>query len=208
MTEPTASSYGVGARVSLYPMGDGFVDIIMGALEDAAPAAASCAITTSPVSTFAGGPERDLVTWLVTLVAAAARRGGDTHLGAHILLSRGCPGEVECALPAGRPWAPDADLRLPDTGVLAVADWSLYPLLDADGAASDHMAPIMAAIARAKESGLYLESDHYVTRLRGDVAALIALVASAWLETGAHVQHVTSHLVLSINSPTRQENPA
>lgn len=208
MTEPTAASYGVGARVSLYPMCDGFVDVIMGALEDAAPAAASLTTTTSPVSTFAGGGERDLVRWLVALVAAAARRGGDAHLGAHILLSRGCPGEVACALPAGRPWAPGADLRLSATGVVAVADWSLYPLVDADGAMGDHMAPIMAAIARAKESGLFLESDHYVTRLRGDVADVVALVASAWLETGAHVQHVISHLVLSINSPTRQENPA
>lgn len=210
MSAPTPTDYGVGARVSLYPMSDRYVDIILGSLDDAAPAASGLTTQTSPVSTFAGGAERDLLAWLAALVAAAARRAEGAHLAAHILLSRGCPGEVACALPAGRPWAPDVDLALPAAGVTAQADWSLYPLLDAgpDAAASDHMAPIMAAIERARGSGLYAGSEHYVTRLHGDVAEILTLVASAWLGTGAAVQHVTSHLLLSINSPTRSGDPS
>ena len=201
MPEPTAQAYGVGARVTIHPMADNFADIILGALDDAAPARGDLETCTSQVRTYAGGDERTLVTWLTTLIGAAARRAEGAHVGVHVLLSRGCPGEVACELPGGQPWARASELDAPTTGIVAAAEWSLYPLVDG-GAQADHMAPIMAAIQQAKRSGLFDGSDHYVTRLRGDVGAILALVASAWLATGGGVQHVVTHLSLSINSPT------
>lgn len=202
-TEPSAESYGVGARVSLYPMCDDYVDVILGALADA-PIPGGLTVDTSPVSTFAGGSEDVVVPWLADLIAAATRRAAGAHLAANVLLSRGCPGEVSCELNMG-PWAPADSILVPDTGIEAWADWSLYPLLDGD-TAGEHMEPIMAAIGRAKESGLFHSSEHYATRLRGDLGAILALVASAWLGTGNHVQHVVTHLTLSINSPTQGDS--
>lgn len=196
----SASTYGIGARVSLHPMSNRYIGIILGALADAAPHARGLDITTGAVSTFVGGEETRIVAWLTALLGAAAHRADGEHLAASVLFSRGCPGEVTCALPAG-PWASTDAIEAVAVGIDAVAEWSLYPLLDA-GATTDHMAPILAAIAAARASGLYAGSDHYVTQLRGDIGAIIALVARAWRDTGSAVQHVTSHLSLSINSPT------
>lgn len=200
---PDPTTYGVGARVSLHPMTDRFVEVILGALDDAAPLADGLEIATGTVSTFVGGDEQRLVAWLCALVAAATRRAEGAHVGAQMLLSRGCPGEVTCDLRSG-PWASDGPLTVAPTGVQASAEWSLYPLLDAGAASSDHMEPIMAAIETARQAGLYAGSDHYVTRLHGDVADIITLVARAWRGTGASVQHVTTHLALSINSPSQE----
>lgn len=200
---PTPATYGVGARITLCPMTDRYVDVILGALADVTPDAAVedvLTTSTSPVSTYIGGGEHAVVRRLVDLVTAAARCADGAHLSAHILLSRGCPGEVACELHSG-PWASTDTLAVPDAGVRAWAEWSLYPLLDGAGG-GEHIAPIMAAIDEAKASGLFHSADHYVTRLAGDVGAILALVGGAWLRTGAVVQHVTTHLTLSINSPT------
>lgn len=205
---PTPTTYGVGARVSLHPMSDRYIEIILGALADAEPARDRLDARTGVVSTFVGGAEDDLLRYLSTLIGAAALRADGEHLAASVLLSRGCPGEVTCDLRSG-PWASDASLATDATGVEAVAEWSLYPLLDADpsdGVAADHMIPIMAAIDQAKRAGLYDGSDHYVTRLRGDVADILTLVMTAWRGVGGAVQHVTSHLSFSINSPTQEQS--
>lgn len=209
--EPTPTTYGIGARVSLHPMSARFEDIIIGALADAEAARGDLTTRTGVVSTFVGGDEADLLAYLTALIGAAARRANGEHLAASVLLSRGCPGEVTCDLRSG-PWASDGELTAEPTGTTAVAEWSLYPLLDADpaasaGAARDHMEPIMAAIEQAKQVGLYDGSDHYVTRLRGDVADILSLVTTAWRGVGGGVQHVTSHLSFSINSPTETREP-
>lgn len=201
---PSPSTYGIGARVSLYPMSDDYIDIITGALADAAPHAEGLEFSTGVVSTFVGGDESRLVAWLAALIGAATRRAQGAHLAVSILLSRGCPGEVTCELRSG-PWVSDSPLGAHAVGVAGTAEWSLYPLPDADPAASgpiQHMEPILAAIEAARASGLHAGSDHYVTRLRGDVGSILALVAQAWRDTGALVQHVTSHVQISINSPS------
>jgi hypothetical protein len=64
------------------------------------------------------------------------------------------------------------------------------------------MTPIYAAIERAKERGVYSGSDHYATRLDGDLSAVLETAANAWIEVGRTVQHVTTHLTVSLNSPT------
>lgn len=197
---PSAATYGIGARIALHPMTDRYVDIITTALA-ATPRPPELELTTSPVSTFVGGPDAAVVRYCADLVAAAAHRADGAHLAAQVLLSRGCPGEVTCTLRHG-PWVDGEAVAVPDAGVRAWAEWSLYPLLDGQGGGA-HMTPIMDAIATARASGLFHSSDHFVTRLAGDVGAILALVATAWLRTGADVQHVVTHLSLSINSPTQ-----
>jgi hypothetical protein len=136
------------------------------------------------------------------VVAAAGRSGA--HVSAAIHFSRGCPGEVVCELPDGAgPLAAEIP-AVSATGVASVAEWALYPLDDTgrDDVSPDHMRDIYAAIDFARQNGTFEKSEHFVTRLSGDVADVIQTVAAGWILVGRSVQHVTSHVTLSINSPS------
>ncbi|HIZ36074.1 MAG TPA: Ykof family thiamine-binding protein [Candidatus Ruania gallistercoris] len=195
-TAPTPETYGVGARFSLHPMTDGFADLILTALQEAD--GRGLQISTDDVSTHLRGPEDAVLAYLVDVIGRVARSG--VHTAAHVLFSRGCPGEVDCAVADGAAHAP-ADLARPEPAqVRAAAHWSLYPL--ADGPDADHMKAIYAAIDHARDLGVLTGSEHYATRLDGDLADVLYAVADGWREVGTQVRHVTSHVSLSLNSPT------
>jgi hypothetical protein len=202
---PTPASYGIGARLSIYPMTEGFVDVILGALTDA-PRAPGLEVATDDVSTFVRGNEADVAEFVRDVVARAADERH--HLGGHVMFSRGCPGEVSCGAElGGRPWAPSSLPPLAPTGHHAAGHWSLYPLLDATGdpdpdLAADHMSVIEDAIRQAELDGTLAGGGHFVTRLEGDVADVLGTVVRTWITAGARVQHVVAHLTFSINSPT------
>lgn len=206
---------GVGMRFSLHPHCDDFVDVILGALRDAEQAGLTDGLVTSTddVSTYVGattGPaEQRLARYLAGVVAAAAGRTPTGHVVAHVLLSRGCPGERTCDLAVTRLPRPAA-VDVPATGVRAVAQWSLYPLLDAgfdvgsdagDGH-GDHMRHITDAIERARQRGAATEPRHYATRLSGDLADVLATAVDAWAAVGSEVPHVVTHLTVSVGSPS------
>ena len=95
-------------------------------------------------------------------------------------------------------------LARPRRGRYAAAEWSLYPLQDAvtpDGE-PDHMRDISAAIALARANGTFRDGGHYVTRLEGDLGTILETCFAGWTMVGRTVQHVTSHVVLSVNSPS------
>lgn len=190
--------YGVGARFTLSVYDSNYVEVILGAL--AASDASDLTIKTDDISTFIGGAEQRMVEYLRDVIAHAARTG--VHLSAQILLSRGCPGELQCELPQGVTALGGDPIDLPATGVQASAHWSLYPLLDGFGG-GEHMTGIYEAVELARRNGVYSGSEHFATRLDGDLAAVLGTVASGWLLVGKQVQHVTSHVTISINSPTR-----
>ena len=196
----TPPEFGVGARVTLAVMSDRYAQIILDALRLTDPTGLS--VETGVVSTFIGGAESDIVRYLVDLIGAAGR--GGHHVTATVHFSRGCPGEVVCALPGG---AGPLHSEIPDavpTGIPAVAEWALYPLDDGGrpGSVPDHMRDIYAAIDFSKDNGTFVSSQHFVTRLEGDIATVIQTAAAGWILVGRSVQHVTSHLTLSINSPS------
>lgn len=191
------SQYGVGARFTLSVYDSDYVRIILGALAEADTTGLT--IDTTDISTFVGGSEQRVLEFLRDVVTGAAATG--VHLSASILLSRGCPGELACALPEGVAALGAAPVALALSGVRARAHWSLYPLLDG-GSTGDHMTPIYAAIEEAKTAGVYSGSDHFATRLDGDLATVLATAANGWIGVGGIVQHVTTHLTISLNSPT------
>lgn len=195
----TPQQYGVGARFTLSVYDSDYVAIILGALAGASPV--DLQIETDDISTFVAGSEQRIVEYLCDVVARAA--GSGAHLSVSLLLSRGCPGELQCALPPGITALAAEPVTLDPTGVQARAHWSLYPLLDGD-AGADHMTPIYQAVDRARAEAVYSGSDHYATRLDGDLASVLATAANAWIEVGRTVQHVVTHLTISINSPTRR----
>lgn len=190
--------YGVGARFTLSVYDDKYAKIILDAL--GAADASDLTIETNDISTFIGGSEQRIMEYLREVIAHAAATG--VHLSAQILLSRGCPGELQCELPAGVSAIGGDAVRLAPVGVRARAHWSLYPLLDG-GATGEHMTGIYEAVEIARTAGVYARSDHYATLLDGDLADVLATVASAWLLVGKQVQHVTTHVTISINSPSQ-----
>jgi hypothetical protein len=198
---------GIGMRVSIHPHCDDFVDVILGALADidAAGLTEDLTIETDEVSTYVGArsapAEQRLATYLTALVAAASRRSGGGHVVAHVLLSRGCPGEVACDLSVtGLPHA--APVALERTGIRAAAQWSLYPLLDGGSGGGEHMAHIEAAIAGARRRGTAASPAHYATTLDGDLADVVATAVDAWALVGTEVAHVVTHLTISVGSPS------
>jgi energy-coupling factor transport system substrate-specific component len=191
---------GIGARFTVAVMADDYAGIILGALAEAD--GAGLEVVTDPVSTLVRGPEQRVLEYLRDVIAGAAR--GGWHVSASVLLSRGCPGEVTCATtPELLDRAAEVPVLAP-TGVHASAHWSLYPLDDTGrpGRAPDHLRDIYAAIDHAKELGTYVRGEHYATLLAGDLAEVLATVAAGWVLVGRGVQHVTSHAIVSIASPT------
>lgn len=187
----SAHEWGVGCRFSLHPMCDDFVDVILGALREAD--ADGLAIETDDVSTYVGGDERAILRYVCDVVAAASRR--TDHVVAHLLLSRGCPGEVTCEL--GHDDLPPSTAALPalePTGVRAAAHWSLYPL-----GVTGHMDAIAAAVTSAET---FTCSVHYASRLDGDLAEVLTTIGAGWIDAGAHVRHVVTHATVSVGSPS------
>lgn len=202
--EPTPSveprEFGVGGRITLSVMADDFVDVILGAIAETPRDGLT--VETDPVSTWFTGAEQDIARYVSGLIAAASR--GGRHVVATVMLSRGCPGEITCERPDRPPVFSDAPLTVPTTGVDAVAQWALYPLDDhgSPERSADHMRDIYAAIDDAKASGTFVGSDHYVTRLSGDVADILTTITAAWASVGRTVAHVTTHATVSVNSPS------
>lgn len=203
----TPENLGIGMRLSIHPHCDDFVPVILGALDDARADGLEdgLVIETDEVSTYVGArsapAESRLLRYAAGAIAAAHRRSGGGHVVAHILLSRGCPGEVNCS-PTAILQSPVDPIEVPATGVPAVAQWSLYPLIDADSGHGAHMAHIEAAIADAKDRGIAAEPAHYATKLTGDLAEVLATAGDAWQRVGTEVPHVVSHLTVSVASPT------
>lgn len=203
--DPTATplGFGVGARVTAAVMTDDYARVLVGILSRLD--LTGLVRETGDVSTYLGGHEAHLQRFLIDLAEDLART--EHHATVSVTLSRGCPGEVTCELPGG---AGPRDVGITEprrTGRYASAEWALYPLADqvaADGTAPDHMRDIYAAIDHARELGTFRGSEHFVTRLEGDIGEVIATAVAGWLLVGRSVQHVTSHFTLSLNSPSHE----
>ena len=201
--DPTATplGFGVGARVSAAVMADDYASLLRGILSRLDDT--GLVRETGDVSTYVGGHEAHLQRYLIDLAEELART--EHHATISVLLSRGCPGEVACELPGGAGPRGVEVLEPRRTGRYASAEWALYPLADqvlADGTLPDHMRDIYAAIDHARELGTFRGSEHFVTRLEGDVGDVLATALAGWLLVGRSIQHVTSHLTISLNSPS------
>lgn len=177
-------------------MTDDFVSVILKALESTD--ANGLDVHTDDVSTYVTGEESSILRYLTDVIASVGHSGA--HTVAHVLFSRGCPGEVTCELTGDEILTP-AELSIPETtGLRASAHWSLYPL--ADSGETSHMAVIEKAVQVAKEEGTFVRPEHYATRLEGDLADILTTMCSGWLCAGREIQHVASHGTISLHSPT------
>ncbi|WP_417433488.1 YkoF family thiamine/hydroxymethylpyrimidine-binding protein [Hoeflea sp.] len=197
-----------GAQVSLYPMTDGFVDVILSSLEALDPYRERLRIETDDISTLIVGPPEVLFPALRDLYVAVA--SSRQHVVLRATLSRGCPGEPDDPIcQTGALANPSEPLALrqagalaalaeaPETGEIARAQFSLYVM-----GAGDHMAEIMGCIDFLKSSGCFDRSKNFCTRLTGDSGVVFATLQEAFCRFGPPAGHVTIDLTVSANSPS------
>lgn len=199
-----------GAQVSLYPMTDGFIDVILNSLKALDPWRDRFRIETDDISTLIVGPPEVLFPALRDLYASAAATG--VHVVLRATLSRGCPGEPDdpiCQTGAlANPTEPLAQRQaqalsaVADAlikGQTADAQFSLYVM-----GAGDHMAEIMGCIGFLKTSGSFDRSKNFCTRLTGDAGPVFATLQQAFCQFGPPNGHVTVDLTVSANSPSKR----
>jgi hypothetical protein len=198
-----------GAQISLYPMSDGFIGIILGAIGALDPWRDRLRIETDDLSTLMVGPPEILFPAIRDLFVAAAHTG--VHCTLHATVSRGCPGEPDdpiCTPPVGLPnGAPLADrIAAARAGVAAAlvtgqpvaAQFSLYPL-----GLGHHMDEIYGCIDFLKSSGTFERSKNFCTKLRGDAGPVFETLSQAFTGFGALAGHVALDVTLSANSPSK-----
>jgi energy-coupling factor transport system substrate-specific component len=163
-----------GAQVSLYPMSDDFVGIILGSIEALDPWRVRLRIETDDVSTLIVGPPEILFPRCAT---CSSRRRGRACIARCMPPSRAAvpasptirsarrrwpaPPAPPCpsgSRPRARPWQ---RRRRPDRSV--AAQFSLYPL-----GLGHHMDEIYGCIEFLKGSGTFDRSKNFCTKLRGD----------------------------------------
>lgn len=199
-----------GAQVSLYPMTDGFVDVILSALGALDPWRDKLRIETDDISTLVVGPPEVLFPALRDLYVAAA--SARHHVVLRATLSRGCPGEPDDPICQSGALANPAEplgmrqknalteiAATPEKGQAADAQFSLYVL-----GAGDHMAEIMGCIDFLKQSGTFDRSKNFCTRLTGDAGPVFATIQQAFCQFGPPNGHVTIDLTVSANSPSKR----
>ena len=197
-----------GAQISLYPMADDFVGIILGALRALDPYRPHFRIETDDVSTLIVGPPEQLFPAMRDLFGAAASGGAHCVLAATV--SRGCPGEPDdpictpLAASGAQPALADriaaarqAVASAATTGQQVAAQFSIYPL-----GTGQHMDEIYGCIEFVKSSGVFDRSKNFCTKLRGDAGPVFATIGEAFLRFGSPEGHVAMDLKVSANSPT------
>jgi hypothetical protein len=197
-----------GAQISIYPMSDDFVGIILGALPALDPYRDRLRIETDDISTLIVGTPDVVIAAMRDLFVAAAKSG--RHCVLHATLSRGCPGEPDdpmCHVPEmSGPKPPLAERKaqalaavssIPQTGQPAAAQFSLYTL-----GIDQHMDEIYGCIDFIKSSGVFDKSKNFCTKLRGDAGPIFATIGEAFVRFGPPEGHVTIDLTVSANSPT------
>ncbi len=198
-----------GAQISLYPMTDDFVGVIINALGALDPYRDRLRVETDDISTLIVGTPDLVFAAMRDLFVAAAKTG--THCVLHATISRGCPGEPDdpmCHVPElTGPLAPIDERKAkalatvastPATGQAAAAQFSLYTL-----GINQHMDEIYGCIDFLKTSGVFEKSKNFCTKLRGDAAPVFATVGEAFLRFGPPEGHVTVDLTVSANSPSK-----
>lgn len=197
-----------GAQISLYPMSDDFVAIILGAIKALEPYRANFRIETDDISTLLVGPPEQLFPAMRDLFVAAAASGKHCVLSATV--SRGCPGEPDdpiCTPISGSIADNPIEERIRQareavdgaalSGQTVAAQFSLYPL-----GAGHHMDEIYGCIDFLKSSGVFDRSKNFCTKLRGDAGPVFATLSEAFLRFGAPQGHVALDMTVSANSPS------
>jgi YKOF-related Family. len=181
-----------GCRVSLYPMCDKFVDVILQAVDKTDTSKVWS--DTDHTSTIYRGRQSQVVNCVQALFVNAWRK--NVHMVGEFTFSRGCPGDVEA----------DSFLETDDIPcnvleeigeVKTFAKISFYAF-----GTSDYMEHIRYIVELAAQKGLKPKSAHYVTIVEGSANAIFTYFDEALAYSKKHLSHYVLEATLSVNSPS------
>lgn len=185
-----------GCRFSLSPMTDGFVDIILGAVEKTRTD--KVWQETGKLSTIYRGKQIHVEDAVKACFINAWHEG--VHMTMEATYSRGCPGDI-----SGDSFmeADDELLNEPlikDVHFPVACKIALYPM-----GIPDYMKYIAEVVNHAIDLGIYKRSAHYCTVLECDVQELFDYIHYINTYCSKHLSHYIFEVTLSVNSPTAED---
>lgn len=184
-----------GARFSLYPMSDKYVDIILGSL--AKTDTSKVWKQTDKLSTCVRGKRVHVFDVVKSIFINAYQEG--VHMALETTFSKGCPGDTDA----------DSFMEVDDEKVnektligknfQAVGKISFYPMGEVD-----YMEHIAKVVMLAKERGVFAKSSHYVSMLEGDIHKIFETLEEIFKYGEENLSHYILQVTISVNSPTKE----
>jgi uncharacterized protein YqgV (UPF0045/DUF77 family) len=181
-----------GCRFTLSPMSDNYISIILNALKS---------VDTSKIwsksdklSTVYRGKRVHVQDALKRLFIHSYTEG--IHMNLEATFSKGCPGDTE-----GESLLDCDDILVNEQSISSInfpveCKIALYPLGE-----GNYMDVIAHVVNSAIDSGLYSETAHYCTFLKGDVHSLFSYIDFVNEYCGSHLDHYVFEVTMAVNLP-------
>ena len=182
-----------GCRFTLSAMSDNFVAMILGAIKNVDTKKVWSA--TDTISTVYRGKRIHVTDCLKACFAHL--NDGSTHITMEATISKGCPGDVDDDSYLAED---DALLNNTQKKFTALSKIAFYPL-----GITDYMDHIAHVVRLAMDRGLYVESSHYATILKGDINDMFAYFDAALAYAEKTISHYVLQITLSANSPSQSQ---
>jgi uncharacterized protein YqgV (UPF0045/DUF77 family) len=182
-----------GCRFSISAMSDDFVSMILGSIKNVDTK--KVWTTTDALSTIYRGKRIHVLDCVKSCFANV--NDGKTHITTEATFSKGCPGDTddECYLSED-----DILLNKSSKKFEVLSKIAFYPL-----GITNYMDHIAYVVRLAMEKGLYQESSHYATMLKGDINDLFDYFNLALEYAEKNISHYVLQATLSVNSPTKKD---
>lgn len=186
-----------GCKLSIYPMSDQFVSVILDAVNKLNQSELPVWSKTDLFSTTYRGRQENVVN--VVKSACQLAYHDDIHTVFELTFSKGCPGDVDADRYLNEAVKP---LDLPDELKNFHVDckYSFYAFGE-----TDYMQDIVQIVDLAKNAGLNPQSMHYATSLSGSVNDLFQYFNDALSYAHDHIRHYVIEATISVNSPSLDE---
>ena len=182
-----------GCRFTLSTMSDNFIDMILGAIKQVDTKKVWSA--TDALSTVYRGKRIHVMDCLKACFSHI--NNGTAHIALEATVSKGSPADTGDDCPLVEDEVPLNNTRKNFTAFCKIA---FYPMGTADYI--EHIAHI---VRLAMDRGLYLDSPHYTTVLKGDINDLFDYFDAALVYADKHISHYVLQITLSANSPSKAD---
>lgn len=183
-----------GARFSLSPMSDDFIEIILGALDKTDTS--NLWTQTDNTSTVYRGQTNALFDALKAFYINAYRN--DVHMSMNLTLSKGCPGDTDADYLLEAEDKKINEDYIKDKHFDITGKFSLYIFGD-----NNYMSEIETVVNRGIDMGVISGTGHYVTFLNADVHDIFSYLADIYTYLENKVSHFVIEAQLLCNLPEK-----
>ena len=180
-----------GCRFSISSMSDDFISMILGAIKNVNTEKVWSA--TDALSTVYRGKRIHVMDCLKACFAHL--NDGKTHITMEASISKGCPGDVDDDF-----YLAEDDVLLNNTQIKfnVLSKIAFYPM-----GIKNYMDHIAYVVRLAMNMGLYVESSHYATLLKGGINDIFDYFNAVLIYAEQNVSHYVLQTTLSANSPSQ-----